>query len=131
MANISGSNDFPWLGLIIIVLVVCGVGWVINSSIHEVSTGDVTPQRSDAERLGLTVVCLNGVQYWKDDDGDMRSEALAPKYSAGYHYPDICEGHGEKQSSLPHTREPMAEFKALSRYAIPNAVIIHSVGESE
>ena len=106
MANISGSNDFPWTGLIIIVLVVCGTGWVINSNIQEVSTGDVTPQRSDAERHGLIdaerhgliIVCLNGVQYWKDDDRDMRSESLAPKYSPGFKYPDICEGHGEKRS---------------------------------
>jgi hypothetical protein len=96
MANISGSNDFTWAGLIIIVLVVCGTGWVINSTIQEVSTGDVTPQRSDAERHGLIIVCLNGVQYWKDDDRDMRSESLAPKYSPGFKYPDTCPVHGEK-----------------------------------
>ena len=96
MANISGSNDFPWLGVICIAVVALIVGLVING-FHEVSTGSVTPQKSDAERLELTVVCLNGVQYWKDDDRDMRSEALAPKYSAGFQYPDICEGHGEKR----------------------------------
>jgi len=96
MANISGSKNSPWLGVAIIVIVAVIAGLII-SGFHEVSTGDVTPQRSDAERLDLTVVCLNGVQYWKDDDRDMRSEALAPKYSAGYHYPDICEGHGVKR----------------------------------
>ncbi len=38
----------------------------------------------------LKVVCLNGVQYWADNDRDMRSESLAPKYSPGNRYPDIC-----------------------------------------
>jgi hypothetical protein len=38
----------------------------------------------------LKVVCLNGVQYWSDNDRDMRSESLAPKYSPGNRYPDIC-----------------------------------------
>jgi len=100
MANISGSNDFPWIGVFGIAIAVLGISLFAYSHIEEVGTGDVQiiPQQSDAERHGLKVICLNGVQYWKDDDRDMRSESLAPKYSAGFKYPDICEGHGEKRS---------------------------------
>ena len=39
----------------------------------------------------LRVVCLNGVQYWADNDRDMRSESLAPKFSSGNAVPDTCE----------------------------------------
>ena len=41
--------------------------------------------------IGVKIVCLNGVEYWKDDDRDMRSESLAPKYSPGKTTPDECE----------------------------------------
>lgn len=104
MANISGRNDhsFPWLGVIIASIAVLGMSLFAYSSIHEVGTGEVTPikiipEQSDAERHELKVICLNGVQYWKDDDRDMRSESLAPKYSPGSPHPDICEGHGVKR----------------------------------
>ena len=99
MANISGSNNFPWLGVIIVssvLIAVCiGIGF---STMDRERRAAAIKVETDEARLGLKVVCLNGVQYWKDDDRDMRSESLAPKYSPGYKYPDICPGHGEKRS---------------------------------
>ena len=96
MANISGSNDFPWIGVMIAVIAIFGISLFAYTHIEEVSTGEVRhviiDEESDAERLGLKVVCLNGVQYWKDDDRDMRSESLAPKYSQFNHFPDVCGG---------------------------------------
>ncbi|RKZ87369.1 MAG: hypothetical protein DRQ39_04330 [Gammaproteobacteria bacterium] len=103
MANISNSNNISWFWVFVIVAFAVGIGLVVTSSFQVVGTGEmrpakIIPQQSDAERLGLTIVCLNGVQYWKDNDRDTRTESLAPKYSPGYKYADICEGHGEKKS---------------------------------
>lgn len=38
----------------------------------------------------LKVVCLNGVQYWSDNDRDQRTESIAPKFSPGNSTPDTC-----------------------------------------
>jgi hypothetical protein len=34
----------------------------------------------------VTAVCIEGVQYWENDRGN-----FAPKYSPGYHNPDMCK----------------------------------------
>ena len=67
-------------------------GWVnahdIPTTTHTISTIGFS---ISIEVPDLKVVCLNGVQYWSDNDRDMRSESLAPKFSPGNSTPDTCE----------------------------------------
>lgn len=99
MAKISHSKKYRGFGVIIclsvVVSVAIGVGVTkMDRQNRSAAATNVIPEQTqkvdDVKRIGLSIACLEGVQYWETTNRS-HGKSLTPKYSPRHRDPDTCD----------------------------------------